>query len=93
MDFQHVTGKNAGHIVLYALSTCPWCHKTKALLDSFGIDYSYVYVDLLSKEDKDIAMQTIEKFNPSISFPTLVINNKDYIIGFQEDKIRNTLKT
>jgi len=42
MDVNHVQGKNVGHIMLYALSTCPWCRKTKQLLSDLGVDYYYV---------------------------------------------------
>jgi len=37
MGLTHVDGKKAGHIVIYALSTCPWCKKTKKLLDDLGV--------------------------------------------------------
>jgi glutaredoxin-like protein NrdH len=92
MELTHVQGKNVGEIVLYALSTCGWCHKTKQLLDSNGIEYSFVYVDLLSNEDKEPTMQIVEKFNPRRTFPTLVINNKETIVGFREEDIRSALK-
>jgi len=32
MKMVHVEGKNAGQIILYALSTCGWCKKTRELL-------------------------------------------------------------
>jgi glutaredoxin len=32
MGLTYVDGKKAGHIVIYALSTCPWCQKAKKLL-------------------------------------------------------------
>jgi len=37
MGLKHVGGKNASHVVIYALSTCPWCKKTKKLLDDLGL--------------------------------------------------------
>jgi glutaredoxin-like protein NrdH len=39
MAMEHVAGKNAGDIKVYALSTCPWCKKTKQLLNDFGVEY------------------------------------------------------
>ena len=92
MNLEHVPGKNIGNIVLYALSTCGWCHKTKALLDSLGIEYSFVYVDLLSKEDKEATLSTVTKFNPARTFPTVVINDKDCVVGFREDQLKSVLK-
>jgi hypothetical protein len=33
-------------------------------------------------------MDRVEKFNPSGSFPTLVLDNKKSIVGFKEKEIR-----
>jgi glutaredoxin-like protein NrdH len=91
MAVEHVSGKNKGIVMLYALSTCGWCAKTKELLRQLGVEFSFVYVDLLEDSEQDDAMNTIEKWNPSGSFPTLVINNKKAIVGFREQEIREAL--
>jgi len=93
MDVEHVPGKNMGHLMLYALSTCPWCKKTKGLLNDLGVEYSYVDVDLLKPEEKSRATETIKKWNPACSFPTLVLDDKKCIVGFKEAEIRNALKS
>ena len=87
----YVNGKNKGKIMLYALSTCGWCKKTKELLNKIGVEYSYIYVDLLNEDDKDKIMKDIEKWNSNLSFPTLIINNRKCIVGFKEDKIKEAL--
>jgi len=92
MALEHVSGKNAGRIVLYALSTCPWCNKTKQLLKDMGVDYYYTNVDLLPAQEKEQVMKAVEKWNPNCSFPTMVINDGKCIVGFQEDEIRRVLK-
>jgi glutaredoxin-like protein NrdH len=90
-NLTHVEGKKKGDILLYALSTCVWCKKTKSLLDKLGVDYYYVYADLLDEnENKELKVE-IRKWNPKCSFPTIVINSKECIIGFDEDKIRKEL--
>jgi glutaredoxin-like protein NrdH len=71
MKLNHVSGKKAADLKLYALSTCPWCKKTKALLDSLGVEYYFVDVDQLSGADRDEAMAIVKKWNPSASFPTI----------------------
>lgn len=86
----HINGKNTGAIRLYALSTCIWCKKTKKLLDKLGVAYDYVFVDLLSGEEKQQVMDEIYKWNPRGSFPTMVID-QDCIVGFKEEKIRERL--
>jgi len=92
MTVNHVDGADRGHIMLYALSTCVWCKKTKALLDEFKVEYSYTDVDLLNKEEKAEAMAEVRTWNPACSFPSMVINNSTCIVGFDEDKIREALK-
>jgi len=91
IKIEHKKGKNKGKILLYALSTCVWCKKTKDLLNDLGIEYSYIFVDLLEKPDKENIMDDIKKWNPACSFPTIVINNKECIVGFNEDKIKKAL--
>ena len=92
MALEHISGKNVGNIKLYALSTCPWCKKTKKLLDDMGVEYSFVDVDLLSGDERNQTVATIKKWNPSMSFPTMVINESKTIIGFQEAQIKDALK-
>jgi glutaredoxin-like protein NrdH len=91
MAITHVPGKNSGQIMLYALSTCVWCAKTRKLLDDLGVAYDYEYVDLLKSEEKDNVIQKVQIWNPACSFPTLVINDKKCIIGFKETDIREAL--
>ena len=92
MALKHVDGKHAGHIVVYALSTCPWCKKTKKLLEDLGIEYEYADVDLLTGSEKEEAMSFVKKWNPRNSFPTMVVNDSLCIVGFEEEQIRKALK-
>ena len=91
MVIEHVPGKNKGSLMLYALSTCQWCHKTKELLQELGVEFDYQYVDLLEGKELDDAIHSVESVNPRGSFPTLVINGKRSIIGFRESEIREAL--
>ena len=92
MGIEHVSGKNKGTVMLYALSTCGWCKRTKDLLREMGVEFDYAYVDLLEGKEQDEAMNTVERFNPSGSFPTLVINDKKCIVGFREQEIREEFR-
>jgi len=88
IEKKHESGTKKGDVTLYALSTCQWCRKTKDLLSELGIDYYYIDVDLVIGDDQKELIEEIKKFNPSCSFPTMVINERDAIVGFDEDKIR-----
>lgn len=92
MTMEHVAGKKMGDIKIYALSTCPWCKKAKQLLNDLGVEYSFVDVDLLTGKEREQAIGDVKKWNPSVSFPTLVFNNSKSIVGFKESEIRDALK-
>ena len=91
MAMEHVEGRNKGNVVLYALSTCGWCKKTRMLLEDLGVEFNYVYVDLTEGEERSKVIEDVQKWNPQLSFPTVVINNKDVIVGFKEDQIKEKL--
>jgi glutaredoxin len=92
MVVEHVNGKKMGKVMLYALSTCGWCARTKEFLRTLGVDFDYTYVDLLEGKEQDDAMNEVEKWNPKGSFPTLVIKDMIGIVGFREEEIREALK-
>ena len=87
----HVDGKEKGKVMLYALSTCIWCRKTKMLLNELGVAYDFVDVDLLDPEDQDKVVEIITKFNPTGGFPTMIIDDNDCIKGYDERKIKEVL--
>ena len=91
MKIEHVDGENKGTILLYALSTCGWCRKTKEFLIGLGVEFSYVFVDLIEEQDKDEIMEDVKKWNPRRSFPTVVINDEICIVGYKEDQIKEAL--
>lgn len=73
-------------IFLYALSTCGWCRKTKALLRENGVDFEFVDVDLVVGEERERVREELGKYNPRRSFPTLRVGD-EVIVGFDKDKI------
>lgn len=92
IKMNHVKGDKKGSVVLYALSTCQWCKKTKDLLEELKVDYYYIYVDMAGRKELEKIKKELKKYNPAFSFPTLVLNEEDSIIGFDEEKIRERFK-
>ncbi len=78
-------------VTLYALSTCVHCKNTKKFLDEKGVDYDYTYVDRLSGDERQQAIDEVKKNNPNLSFPTLLIGDK-CIVGFKKDEIQDALE-
>jgi glutaredoxin-like protein NrdH len=92
MTFERVEGSDKGRIVLYSLSTCMWCRMAKNLLRDIGVGFDFIDVDTLAAEEKDAVKKEIKKFNPDGSYPTIVINEKEAISGFDEVEIREKIK-
>ena len=89
VEVKHIKGQNKGKVMLYALSTCIWCGKTKKLLGDLNVEYDCIDVDLQGYDEQQEILKEIRKYNPAGGFPTMVIDGKDCIVGFDEEKIRN----
>lgn len=87
-NIKHVDGQDKGKIMVYALSTCAWCKRAKKLLNDLNVAYDYIDVDLEDDEEQDRLDAIIEKFNPYGSFPTIVIDDRECIVGFQPKEIK-----
>ena len=87
MEIKQVEGKDIGTIMLYALSTCPWCKKTKALLNSLNVKYSYVDVDLLTDDEEQSVEEELSHWTNQLAFPALIINNEKLLSGLKNRKL------
>jgi len=74
-------------LLLFALSTCIHCKHAKEFLNSHNVKYELVHVDLVRDQEREDVMEEVMKYNPKLSFPTLVVDGGDQVIvGFNEDK-------
>jgi glutaredoxin-like protein NrdH len=77
-------------VFVYALSTCGHCKNTKKLLDANNVEYDFVDVDLLPKDEMKEVLDDVRKVNPQAAFPTVIIGEK-VIIGYRELEILEAL--
>ena len=88
-----VDGDHDDDILVYTLSTCIWCRKTKELLRKLGLRYRYVDVDLLDSPTQQEVYDDMEEIYESATFPTLVVNGGDRVIkGYKERDIKQLVK-
>jgi len=78
------------NVKIYTLTTCIHCKNTKEFLTKCGIDYDCVDVDQLQGEERKAVLEEVKQYNPSCSFPTIVIGNK-VIVGFKKEEIQEAL--
>lgn len=76
---------------LYALSTCPYCKMTKKLLDEKGVAYDVVDVDLLTGDERETAVATVKELSGGTSFPVLVADDGEVIVGYDKARIEKVL--
>jgi glutaredoxin-like protein NrdH len=88
MKYVHQDGKNIAKVVLFALSTCIWCKKTKQLLKDLNIAYDYVDVDLEPREVRHQIKEQLLKWSDNISYPFMIINEERIIKGYEEEEIK-----
>ncbi|MBN1956183.1 MAG: glutaredoxin family protein [Anaerolineae bacterium] len=84
--------RNEHSITFYGLSTCVWCRRTRQLLEEQDVQFDFVYVDLLQGAAKEEAVEQVRRWNPAVSFPTVVIDEATCIVGYRPDEIEEALK-
>ena len=52
--------------------------------------FDFIYVDQLKGEERAEAIAEVKKYNPNLSFPTLVVGER-CIVGLKEKEIREAL--
>lgn len=83
--------KNKHKVLLYALSTCGWCRLTKQFLRDNKVEHEYVDVDLCDDEDREKIRKDILNRGGSLSYPTIIVDDKVLITGFRKDKLKEAL--
>jgi glutaredoxin-like protein NrdH len=92
MQFSKISGKKNNHkVTLYALSTCVWCKMTKQFLKDNEIEFEFVDVDMLEDNDKRQAHVAITSKGGVLSYPTVIVDDKILITGFQKNKLQEAL--
>jgi glutaredoxin-like protein NrdH len=83
--------RNEHQVMLYALSTCVWCRRTRQFLESNGVTFDYIYVDLLEGKEREDVLTKVRRWNPFASFPTLVVDDARCVVGARLDEIKEVL--
>ncbi|MHB1295933.1 MAG: glutaredoxin family protein [Anaerolineae bacterium] len=78
-------------VMLYGLSTCVWCKRTREFLDESGVLYDYVYVDDLEGDERAKLMEEVRRWNPRGSFPTVVVDDAVAVVGYKQAELKEAL--
>ncbi|GAB4289226.1 MAG: glutaredoxin family protein [Coriobacteriia bacterium] len=77
-------------VKLYALSTCPYCRRTREYLEDNDVAFDLVEVDLLEGQERTDAIAEVKEISGGTSFPVLVAD-EEIVVGFNKKKIKELL--
>ena len=60
-------------------------------LEDEQVAFEFVYVDLLENEEREAAKDEVRKWNSRVSFPTVVIDSQECVIGYKTDNLKEAL--
>jgi len=83
-EWNQVEGKGEiEDLTLLALSTCGFCKRAKQYLMDRGLAFRYLELDTIPPEEKaDLKREFKTRFDRRPSFPSLVISEERFLIGF-----------
>jgi glutaredoxin len=68
-----------------------WCRRTREFLESEGVLFDIVYVDTLEGPEQEAAVAEVRRWNPAVSFPTVVIDGARSVNGYKPDDLKEVL--
>ena len=68
-----------------------WCRKARNFLEEQGVRFDFTYVDLIHGQERTDVKEKVRQWNPAVSFPTIVIDNEQSVVGFKPDKLKEAL--
>lgn len=81
----------ADHVFVYALSTCPWCRKTKKWFADNDVSFEFVDVDTLPEDEQREVAEKAYRLSGGRMFPVTVING-EVITGFAPGRFQEHLE-
>ena len=83
--------RNEHRVMLYAISTCGWCRRTRKFLEDNDVAFDFIYMDLAKGQERADALEEVRRWNPATSFPTLVVDDAEAVVGYRTNEIAEVL--
>jgi len=77
-------------VVMYTLSTCPWCRKTKQFFTDKKIPFDFIDYDLADEKEQERIKSEMSEYGGSIAFPFVIIG-EEAIVGYNPEKYAELL--
>lgn len=73
-------------VKVYSINDCPWCEKVKKYLKSKNVEFEEHNI-----EENDEDRNACYKLTGDMAVPVTTANDKDFVLGFEKDKINEIL--
>ena len=77
-------------VFVYALSTCPWCHKAKQYFEQNDVVFEAVDLDLLPNDEGDRLADEAFELSGSRAYPVVKIG-AEVIVGYAPERYSQLL--
>jgi len=77
-------------VFVYALSTCPWCRRTKQFFTDRGVPYDSVDIDKVDDDEGDRLADEAYDLSGSRAYPVVRIGD-EVVVGYAPEKYRRLL--
>lgn len=77
-------------VLLYTLSTCPWCRKTKQFFQDRHVPFDFIDYDLASNDEQDRIVAHMRKYTSHVSFPFVLIG-EEVVQGYNPEMYEKLL--
>ncbi len=78
-------------IVMYTLSSCPWCEKSKNFFIDRGIPFEYIDYDLADVDVQERIAADVAKRGYRLSFPIVIIDDV-VVAGYNPERYETLLE-
>jgi glutaredoxin len=77
-------------VVVYALSTCPWCKRAKEWFAAQQVACEFIDIDRLPDAESDAAADKARELSGSHAFPVVVIGGS-VVVGYRPERYADLL--
>jgi glutaredoxin-like protein NrdH len=77
-------------VMVYGLTTCRWCSRTKLWFEDAHVPFRRVDVDSLTGAEVDAVIEEVERVSGGRRFPVTVIDG-EVIVGFKPEEFESRI--
>jgi len=78
-------------VIVYALSTCPYCKRAIEFLRKKDVDFETIFLDLIDEKEREEIIKKMSRITRVFAVP-LIIRGDKHVLGYDEGAIESLLE-